>query len=459
MLKAIKFLLWTYLVLLIFEGALRKWVLPGAADALLIIRDPVVIMIYLIAIFGGIFPVNGFVIATVVLTAASVAASFIAGQHNMVVMLYGLRINYLHLPLIWIMAGVLDVRDVRRYGIFILLIAIPMALVMVEQFRSPINARINQGVGATEGGQIFGADGKIRPPGFFAFITGPQLFLPLAAAFFFYQASVKRQLPWLILLGTGLAIAVSLPVSISRTAVVATGLVGATFAFTLLFGSKRAGALLRTGIIFGVLLVGLSFLPIFSEGRDAFLSRWQSAATSNQGDAVQNVSDRIFGGLLQPFYTMRNARIFGAGIGVGSNVGARLLSGGVGFLLAEDEWSKIFLELGPILGLAFIGFRIVLTCYLGLVSLRALLFQREALPILLFSAAGVAVFEYQWGPPTILGFAVFGAGMILAALKPAPIDEPAAEEPEHRPEATPILPSVPPANGHRPPALAKLSAP
>jgi hypothetical protein len=458
MLKAIKLLLWTYIILLIFEGALRKWVFPGAADALLIIRDPVVILIYMIAIFGRVFPINGFVVAVGALTAASVAASFIAGQHNLIVMVYGLRINYLHLPLIWVMAEVLDVRDVRRYGIFILLIAIPMAFVMVDQFRSPINARINQGVGGTEGGQIFGADGKIRPPGFFAFLTGPQLFLPLAAAFFFYQASVKRQLPWLILLGAGISIAVSLPVSISRTAVLATVLVGATFGFTLLFGSKRAGALLRTGLIMGVLLAGLSFLPIFSEGRSAFLSRWQTAATSSQGDAVQNISDRVLGGFFQPFGMMRNAPLFGAGIGVGSNVGARLLSGKVGFLLAEDEWSKIFLELGPILGLVFIGFRIVLTCYLGFVSLRALIFRREALPILLFSATGVAVFEYQWGPPTILGFAVLGAGMILAALKPEPVDEPMTETPEHRPESTPLPPATPPPNAHRPPVLSKLPA-
>jgi hypothetical protein len=458
MLKTIKFLLWSYLVLLIFEGALRKWVFPGAADALLIIRDPIVILIYVIAIFGRIFPVNRFIIAIGALAVASVAASFIAGQHNLVVMLYGLRINYLHLPLIWVMAEVLDVRDVRRYGIFILLIAIPMAFVMVEQFRSPINARINQGVGATEGGQIFGADGKIRPPGFFSFITGPQLFLPLAAAFFFYQASAKRQLPWLVLLGAGISIAIALPVSISRTAVIATVLVGGTFAFTLLFGSKRAGALLRTGFLMGMLLVGLSYLPIFSEGRDAFLSRWQTAATSNQGDAVQNISDRVLGGFFQPFVMMKNAPLFGAGIGVGSNVGARLLSGKVGFLLAEDEWSKIFLELGPVLGLAFIGLRIVLTCYLGLVSLRALMFRRESLPILLFSAAGVAVFEYQWGPPTILGFAVLGAGMILAALKPEPVDEPVTDTPEQRPDSTPLPPATPPATPHRPPVLSKLPA-
>jgi hypothetical protein len=455
MLKAIKFLIWTYLVLLIFEGALRKWVFPNAADVLLIVRDPVVLLIYLLAIFGRVFPVNGFIIAVVLLTVASVAASFIAGQHNLMVMLYGLRINYLHVPLIWVMAEVLDRRDVERHGTFLLLVAIPMALVMVQQFRSPMDAPINRGVGGTDIGQIFGANGKIRPPGFFAFITGPQVFLPLAAAFFFYQASVRRQLPWLILLGAGVAIAVSLPVSISRTAVIATVLVGGTFVVTLLFSAKRGGALLRTGLVLGALLAGLSFLPIFREGQDVFLSRWETAAISSDGDAVENVSNRIYGGFLTPFQTMKRAKPFGAGIGVGSNVGAKLLSGKVGFLLAEDEWSKIFLELGPFLGGAYLLFRIGLTCYLGMVALWALLQRREPLPLLIFSAAGAAVFQYQWGPPTLLGFAVFGSGLVLAALKPDPVEE-AVSEPEHRPEAVLLPPDVPPATAQRPPVMSKL---
>ena len=454
MLKSIKLLIWLYLVLLIFEGALRKWVFPGAADALLIVRDPVVLLIYLLAVFRRVFPVNGFVVTVFALMVVSVAFSFLAGQNNWPVMFYGLRINYLHLPLIWVMAEVLDQRDVERYGTFILLIAVPMALIMVQQFRSPMDAPINRGVGGTDIGQIFGANGKIRPPGLFAFITGPQLFLPLAAAFFFFQASVRRQLPWLILLGAGIAIAISLPVSISRTAVIATVLVGATFGLTLLFSSKRGGALLRTGVIMGALLVGLSYLPIFKEGRDTFLMRWDTAAISSDGDAVQNVTDRIFGGFFTPFRAMTRAKTFGMGIGVGSNVGAKLLSGKVGFLLAEDEWSKVFLELGPVLGCAFIFFRIGLTCYLGVVALGALLYRREALPLLIFSATGAAVFQYQWGPPTLLGFAVFGSGMVLAALKPAPVVESVTID-EHRPEPIVLPRTPPPATPQRPPATAK----
>ena len=428
--RFIRRLVWLYLILLLIEGALRKWVFPDFADALLIVRDPVVLGIYAAALFAGVFPWNGFVLALGGLAAASVAASFLAGQDNFLVLLYGLRINYLHLPLIWIMAAVLDRRDVQRMGSFILLMAIPMTAIMVEQFRSPMNAPINRGVGGAEFGQIFGADGRIRPPGLFAFITGPQLFLPLAAACFFYQASVRRQLPWLLLLVAGIAIAVALPVSISRTAMLATGIVGGTFAGTLLFTTHRGGALLRLILLGGGLLLALSFLPVFREGREVFLMRWQTAAISSQGNAWDSIYERVFGGLLQPVHTMARAPFFGSGVGVGSNVGARLLSGRVGFLLAEAEWDKIILELGPALGGAFILFRVGLTVWLGWVALRTLLFQREPFPLLLFSATGAAVFIYQWGPPTLLGFAVFGSGLVLAALNPGPAGVPAGRPAE-----------------------------
>ena len=45
----IKKLIWAYFLLLLFEGALRKWFLPGLSQGLLIIRDPIVIWIYFLA--------------------------------------------------------------------------------------------------------------------------------------------------------------------------------------------------------------------------------------------------------------------------------------------------------------------------------------------------------------------------------------------------------------------------
>jgi len=445
-----KLLIWLYLILLYFEGALRKWVFPGAADALLIVRDPVVVLIYALALGSNRLPWNGFMAAIAGLAAASFLGSFAAGQNNVAVTLYGLRINYLHLPLIWVLATVLDRRDVERMGTFTLLTAIPMAVLMVEQFRSPMNAPINRGVGGDELGQIFGADGRIRPPGFFAFITGPQLFLPLAAAFFIHQASARRHLPWLVLLGAGAAVGISLPVSISRTAMLATGLVAAAFVLSVMLSSRRDARVFRLLIAGGILTVGLSALPAFEEGRAVFQQRWETAAVSTGGDAWGNVYTRIFGGLGQPFRALLHAAPFGAGVGVGSNVGARLLAGRMGFLLAEDEWTKVILELGPVLGALFIAFRITLTVWLGRVALLALRRDGEALPLLIFSATGTALLLYQWAPPTLLGFAVVGGGLVLAAAKP---------DREARPPApmarAPLPEPVPRATEHRPPVQAK----
>lgn len=426
--KFIKVLIWLYIVLLIFEGALRKWVLPSLSDPLLIVRDPIVLAIYVAAFFAGRFPLNGFIFATAALAVASAAGSVFGGQSNPLVIAYGIRINYLHVPLIWIMARVLTRKDVERIGCFLLLVAIPMTLVMIMQFRSPMNAPINRGIGGGEGGQIFGAMGRIRPPGFFSFITGPQVFYPLVAAYFLHQATANRRLWWPVLIACGLAVIVALPVSISRTAMLATVIVGIVFVLSMSRAGIGLGSKFKTILTLGVVAVGVSFLPIFDEARTVFLSRWTTAAGGEDRDAWGGIFGRIIGGFTQPFHWASVAPFFGYGIGIGSNVGARLLSGRVGFLLAEDEWGKIFLELGPIIGGAFIAFRVFLTLHLGLKALNALFQKRDNLPLLLFSATAIPIALNQWAPPTLLGFAVIGGGLVLASLNEDEDEEDEDEE-------------------------------
>lgn len=417
MIRWIRILVWTYLVLLIGEGALRKWVFFSLADPLLIVRDPVLLAIYLLAAAAGIFPRNAWIAAIAVLAVLATATAFLAGNGNLLVIAYGLRIDFLHLPLIWIMAEVLGRRDVERMGVFLLLMAIPMTLVMVAQFRSPVGAEINRGIGGDMVGQIFGADGRIRPPGLFAFITGPQLFYPLAAAFFFHRIGGGRRLPWYLLLACGLAIAVALPVSISRTVMLATGVVGVAFALSLPFVTARVGRLVPPVLLLVALGAILTRLPIFAEGADVFMMRWDTAAAENNGAAWSGVVERTVTGFTNPLYFVQVAPLFGHGIGMGSNVAARLLSGGMGFMLAEEEWGKVILELGPVLGSAFIGLRLALVAWLGWVSWRALRDDRNNLPLLIFAASALSIAQGQWGPPTVLGFAVVGAGLLLASAR------------------------------------------
>ena len=452
---SLKLLIWLYLALLIIEGALRKWAFPAFSDELLIVRDPVVLAIYALALAAGIFPFNRFIVVIAALAGLSALASLLGGHSHLLVIAYGLRIDYLHLPLIWIMGRALDRRDVERIGAALLVVAIPMTLVMVQQFGAPMNAFINRGVGNDEVGQIFGADGRIRPPGLFAFITGPQSFYPLCAAFFFDEIGGAKRLPWYWLLASGLAIALALPVSISRTVMLGTGMVALTFLVTLPFSSARFSALARPLLLLALVGVGLSQLPVFREGTSVFMMRWDTAAAESEGAAWTSVLDRTVNGFTNPYYFMKAAPFLGYGIGTGSNVGARLTSGAVGFMLAEEEWGKVLLELGPVLGAAFILFRIYLTSWLGLQAWRALRENRNPLPLLIFTATALIVLQGQWAPPTVLGFAVVGSGLLLGALNPTagqPGKAPLAST-NFRPRAT--FATAPSSSRRRPPIISR----
>jgi hypothetical protein len=124
------------------------------------------------------------------------------------------------------------------------------------------------------------------------------------------------------------------------------------------------------------------------------------------------------------------APLFGYGLGIGTNAGANILTGHSMFLLTEGEWSRIVLESGKFLGLAYIFWRVALTGYIGIICIRVLKLG-NLLPLFLFSAGAVSMFNGQFGQPTILGFAVITLGLTLAATKEegkdSVVDEPVEE--------------------------------
>ncbi len=445
----LKSLIWLYAVLLIFEGALRKWVLPGYSDALLVVRDPVVILIYLVAMARGRFPLNGWVITTAGLAVASVVAALLAGQDNLLITAYGLRSNFLHLPLIWVMAATFDRRDTERLGQALLLLAIPMTLLMVLQFKAPIDSPLNRGVGLDDtGGQLYGALGHIRPPGFFSFITGPNLFYPLVTAVLFHQFKAERRLRWWLLVACGLAVLLALPVSISRTAMVAALVVASAYGLSLFFTGLFNAALLRLLAVGALVVIAIGFLPVFDDAREAFLSRWDTATQADEV-GVDAVTGRVFGGGDYLADVLNRATLFGKGVGMGSNVAARLTTGRMGFLLAENEWAKCLLELGLPLGLAFLGLRFSLALGLLRRAFSRLRTQRDPLPWLLWSASTLPLISGQWAQPTSLGFATLGAGLCLAACQDEPDEE---EEEETEEEDTEEGAVEPPREGGAPAA-------
>src|SRR3954470_23434836 len=99
--KNIRRLIWLYFWLLLIEGALRKWVVPQLSNPLLIIRDPVVLLIYWLAFRARVFPRNAWIFSLAIIGFLSLAVSFLAlwpylpPSRIVLVSGFGFRANFL----------------------------------------------------------------------------------------------------------------------------------------------------------------------------------------------------------------------------------------------------------------------------------------------------------------------------------------------------------------------------
>lgn len=437
----VKRLLWVYFFLLLFEGALRKWVTPGLSNVLLIVRDPIAIVIYALAWHGGFFPRTWFLLSLGFVSIASLAAGVYGPMGSPAAALFGFRANFLHLPLVFVMARAWGREDVVRIGRWTLLVAVPMALLMASQFQASADSWLNVGAGGGEGAQIYASRGHIRPAGLFSFISGPVFFLSMVAAFLFDGQLRRGRYPWpLILLGMG-ALIVGCVVSGSRSLLGSVALVTACAFFAgfvlsplLMFRWLWAGALVTA------LFMAMQNLEIVQEGVLTLTTRIQGASNV-EAQAGGSFLGRFFDDYFKAAALCLQAPLWGHGLGVGTQGGVNLLLGQGGFLLSEGEWSRIVLESGPLLGGGFLLWRSCLFLWLGRWAVLHAL-RGHATPLLLFGVAGQALLSGGFGQATTLGFAVFCGGLCLASMNPAPQKQPAPTRVQAAPEG--VVPGVVP---------------
>ncbi|HTD67066.1 MAG TPA: hypothetical protein VK846_11110 [Candidatus Limnocylindria bacterium] len=415
-LRMLRWLIWSYFLLLLFEGALRKWLLPALANPLLIVRDPVLLAIYALAFARGIFPANRFIIALGVMGVLCFAASFFAEYFSFGVSVFGFRCNFLHLPLIYIIGRVFDFEDVKRVGFWVLLLTLPMTALVVLQFRSAPDSILNTGAGA-EAVQITLTGNKVRPSGTFSFISGIIYFYALATAFLIYGLVEKRSYPLWLTAIVGLCVPVALAVSGSRSTVSMTAIVATMFVVAVIIRPALIGKAMKLIAIIASLAFLAGSLAIFraafQEGVEAFSTRMKESEHVEGG--FEGFVHRITSTFTKPLETMFNVPLLGYGLGVGTNVGAKLLTGQTDFFLAEDEWERVMCESGALLGGIYVLIRVLMTLQLGAMAARAARIG-HFLPLLLFGACAVPLVAGQFGQSTTLGFAVFVSGLCLAAM-------------------------------------------
>ena len=418
-------LIQVYLVLLVFEGALRKWLLPSLSDPLLLIRDPVAIVICVLGYRSKNLVFDGYMRSLALLLAGFVAVGALQLINGIggspLVIFYGLRTYLLHLPVAFVMARVLNREDLRGILMTLLWAALPMAVLMAIQFNSSPRSWVNLGV-AGHRGQIFAAPGRIRPAATFSFVNGPIGFFSIALAALI-AGSVERGLPWPLRIAGWVGISLAAAVSGSRSFL-------AAVAGVMLVGvagwARGRSSKLGKGLVVSAFtaLVAVNVLGSFDtvrEGAEVIQSRLDQWGNGGLGRRLMYDYDTIQ-------WAIVDSPMLGVGLGAGTNAGAAI-QGIKGFRWGEGEWPRVIFEAGPILGLFYLIWRVWITLAVGRAALRVSA-SGVLLPLLLWGACASSLLSGQWGQTSIQGFGVFTLGLTLAAGRtafrqrtPAPVAE------------------------------------
>jgi len=409
---AIKIAIWAYVLLWIFEGALRKWILPSLSTPLLIVRDPIAIYIILKAFHLKVKFMNPYVVLSAIFTLIGLAITLNFGHGNLFVGLYGARIMLIHFPLIFIIGVVFTKKDILNLGRVMIAINILMTLIIYFQFTSPQTAYINIGIGGEGSAGFDGAMGYFRPSGTYSFISGLSAFYILVSVYIFYFWLSKESCSKILLIASTIALLLALPLTVSRSAVLGVLLVG-LFAF---IGSSTSFKSLSR-ILITVLLIFCLFTilqkttTVFNLATEVFMDRVDSAGSQKGGSIILRTSE----GFTQPIVDLLNQPLFAGNLGMGTNAGAQMLTGKIKFLISEGELGRLGGEQGLILGGGLIAIRLFLAIGLFYKSIK-LPSKLKLLPLTFCGTALFMITQGQWAQPSMLGCAIIAAGLLVASI-------------------------------------------
>lgn len=415
--------------LLLTEGALRKWLLPGQQQLLFFVKDPLVLLAYAVATLGGLWPrPNVFFVLGLGFTVGGGALALVQSMLNsggalgIIIAGYGWRSYFLYLPLAFLIAEHMRSAELWRIIRLTLLLAIPVAALVVLQHGAGQDSVINKGLLPGEGfSSMPVADGIIRPAGLFTASGGQNHFVMTCVAFLFAawlsRAPGEAPRPLVLLAATG-AVLVCIAVGGSRGAMIGAGIIALFVAFGgALVGNAR---LIIAGLALPTVLVGLLLVlaPIlFPEASSAFADRWTGAYRSESRHFQFGIVGRALYGFYAFVYLIPDAPPLGWGMGMGGNA-ATMLGASADVPYAESGWSRHIVDLGPMFGTLFIAFRVVLTVWLGAVAVVATRLHGALLPLLLFAYTSPQLLLGQIsGQGTIQVYVWLFFGFTLAAAR------------------------------------------
>lgn len=394
------------LFIVVFEGALRKWISSTLTNPLVLLRDALALCgIYWALKSGHLnFKKSGaqiLLIWTVIFLIWGLLQT-IVNQSSPLIFIIGARFWLLYLWFGYAAAVSLTAYDFSCIAKTILLFLLLMAPLGVLQHFLPPGVFLNKQLDGDES-TVFRLNADIvRTTGTFSFTLGNAIFLAFATPFALSLLAPGNNLwrnKWMPKICV-LALGIASIVSGSRAAVIFFGLLFSVHIFTSLRYAKRSrkGHAILALVIMMVLFALV--LYIFSSAVDATQERFESAADSE--DLIGRVMTIFFG---EPG-VYRDFSLLGQGVGLGTN-----FAGGGQFLLAETEPGRIVLE-GGLLGFLFIALKLVVISIGIPRSLSIARLTGNSFPFMLWFTTAIALFSWS----IILQLTVNALGYLLVGL-------------------------------------------
>lgn len=358
------------MVLLIFEGAIRKWVFPGAQDLIYFAKD-----VLLLGAYAGYFrerprlrfrmpaipALYGMILMSALIGALQI---FNPNLPNLLVGVFGFKAYFFYTPLLFVLPAAFKddaelFQFLRRYA----LIAIPVGLLAMAQFFSPASSVLNTYARTTQENAYiatFGSSTFVRVTATFPFITGYTSYLLATVVLTLSLIGTTgwrfkgNYLMFLALVMTVLGMLMSG----SRGPVVLLALLFPLYWWLGVIRERGGGA------AFGRLLVALSLVA----GIVAFVGEDAVGAFLGRASGVGDVRSRVTSPLLSPYLLLPDAGLLGFGIGSTHQTAAALTPNLPPYswlrgLIVEVESGRILLEMGAVGFLLIYFSRVFLAVY------------------------------------------------------------------------------------------------
>ena len=394
----------TVLVLVIIEGALRKWALPQASQLIYFLKDFVLIGAYL-GYFAGSQPKNRLPVRDKTIKGLAYLVAFWCAFEILnpalgspIIGIFGARNYLLYIPLMWLIPSLFSSEEelykfLRHY----LLLLIPVGLLAIAQYFSPPGSPINVYAADMEQ-QIAMSGDTIRVTGTFSYLAGYTIYL--SVCFTLLLPMILRQQTriwkWLTIAEFSL-IAITSFMTGSRGLIIF--LVLATVGYVCVEGFRDFSAVINS---FSKLLIPavVGFVLVVTKFQDALASFTTRANNNN------DIPSRIIGGFIEPFQLFQHALFSGYGVGATFQANGTIRSffnlpaGEHISVFLEAEPGRVAMELGAIGFLFWYGLKIVLVVAIWKVyrQLKQPFLKQLALTIFLFQSiniTGLFVFNHS----------------------------------------------------------------